>query len=64
MNDILIDIELVVIYLVIFVTTVITIWSGDCPVGCLSAADVSLGLFKADPVGREALYGFVLAQDL
>ena len=34
------------------------------PVGCLSAADVPLGLYETHPIGRETLYGFVLAQDL
>ena len=53
MNDILIDIELVVIYLVIFVTTVITIWSA---VRSLKKRDRSQNIVNNIPVTKIA-YG-------
>ena len=53
MNDILIDIELVVIYLVILVTTVITIWSA---VRSLKKRDRSQNIVNNIPVTKIA-YG-------
>lgn len=53
MNDILIDIELVVIYLVILVTTVITIWSA---IRSLKKHDRSQNIVNNIPVTKIA-YG-------
>ena len=53
MNDILIDIELVVMYLVILVTTVITIWSA---VRSLKRRDRSQNIVNNIPVTKIA-YG-------